>query len=173
MAAAGLVTRADVEAPVPRGRGRPAVRYRLTTLANPLFPDRHADLTVELIEQVRSTLGPAALDAVINARTAAQEGAYRAAMPSGTRVSLRARVERLAALRTAEGYVAEAVPEGRDAVTLVEHHCPICDAAAACQGFCRGELELFRRVLGPEVTVERTEHVLGGDLRCAYRITRT
>jgi predicted ArsR family transcriptional regulator len=55
---------------------------------------------------------------------------------------------------------------------LVEHHCPICAAAQACQGFCRNELELFRRVLGPGVTVDRTEYLLGGDQRCAYRITR-
>jgi len=96
---------------------------------------------------------------------------YSAAMPTGTRVSLRARAERLARLRTAEGYVAEVVPDGRNSVVLVEHHCPICDAATTCQGLCRGELELFRRVLGTGVTVTRTEHLLSGDLRCAYRLT--
>ena len=171
MADAGLVTRVEPESGTERGRGRPPVRYRLTDLANQLFPDRHAELAVELIEQVRTALGPRALDAVIDARTAAQERVYSAAMPTGTRVSLRARAERLARLRTAEGYVAEVVPDGRNSVVLVEHHCPICDAATTCQGLCRGELELFRRVLGTGVTVTRTEHLLSGDLRCAYRLT--
>jgi predicted ArsR family transcriptional regulator len=170
--AAGLVARVDPPAEAERARGRPPARYRLTELANTLFPDRHADLAVELIEQVRATLGPAALDAVIDARTSAQEEVYARAMPGGTRVSLRARAERLAELRSAEGYVAEVIPAERGSVLLVEHHCPICEAATTCQGFCRGELELFRRVLGPTVTVERTEHLLSGDLRCAYRISR-
>lgn len=170
---AGLVLRVEPEPYPGRPRGRPAASYRLTELANQLFPDRHADLTVELIEYVRATFGADALDTLIDARTATQERVYAAAMGRGTRVSLRGRVEQLASLRTAEGYAAEVVPEGKDAVLLVEHHCPICDAATSCQGFCRGELDLFRRVLGTDVTVERTEHVLGGDLRCAYRITRT
>ena len=32
------------------------------------------------------------------------------------------------------------------------------------------ELDVFRRVLGPDVTVTRTQHVLAGDRRCAYRV---
>ena len=54
---------------------------------------------------------------------------------------------------------------------LVENHCPICAAANACQGFCSTELELFRTVLGPGVEVERVEHIVSGDQRCAYRVT--
>ena len=46
---------------------------------------------------------------------------------------------------------------------FVEDHCPICAAAAACQGLCRSELAIFRAVLGTDVTVERVEAVLGGD----------
>jgi predicted ArsR family transcriptional regulator len=60
--------------------------------------------------------------------------------------------------------------EGKGVFVLLENHCPICAAATACQGFCSSELELFRSVLGPSVTVERTEHIVGGDRRCAYRI---
>ena len=52
---------------------------------------------------------------------------------------------------------------------LVENHCPICAAARACQGFCRDELGLFRRIL-VGAKVERTEHLLAGARRCAYRI---
>jgi predicted ArsR family transcriptional regulator len=31
-------------------------------------------------------------------------------------------------------------------------------------------LDLFRSVLGHGVDVERTEHIVGGDRRCAYRV---
>jgi predicted ArsR family transcriptional regulator len=37
-------------------------------------------------------------------------------------------------------------------------------------GLCRSELAIFRAVLGADVTVERTDHILAGARRCAYRI---
>jgi len=151
------------------GRGRPPTVWTLTDLAQDLFPDRHDDLTVDLIAAVREALGEAGLQKVINARAETQRAAYERAIPK--RASLRARVEALARVRTDEGYLAEVVddPEGRG-VLLVEHHCPICTAASACAGLCSSELDLFRAVMGPRVTVERTQHLLGGDRRCAYRI---
>ena len=57
-----------------------------------------------------------------------------------------------------------------DGFVLIENHCPICAAAAACQGLCRDELALFRRILGRDVRVDRIEHMLEGARRCAYRI---
>jgi predicted ArsR family transcriptional regulator len=151
------------------GRGRPPTVWTLTDLAHDLFPDRHDDLTVELISAVRTALGDEGLARVIDARAEKQRAAYERAMPK--RGSLRARAEALARVRADEGYVAEVVddPEG-GGVLLVEHHCPICAAATSCPGLCSSELELFRTVLGPEVSVERTQHLLGGDRRCAYRI---
>jgi predicted ArsR family transcriptional regulator len=67
--------------------------------------------------------------------------------------------------------MAEWSPDPGGGFLLVENHCPICAAAAACQGFCRAELQAFRNALGPDVVVERAEHILAGARRCAYRIT--
>ena len=154
------------------GRGRPPTVWALTDLAHDLFPDRHDDLTVELITAVRSALGDDGLARVLDARGEVQRAAYRKDVPK--RGSLRARVEALARVRTDEGYVAEVVDDPDDdrgrSVLLVEHHCPICTAASACPGLCSAELALFRDVLGPQVTVERTQHIIAGDRRCAYRI---
>jgi predicted ArsR family transcriptional regulator len=152
------------------GRGRPPLRWALTDLADELFPDHHADLTVDLIESIRSTLGEEALDRVIEQRRRNQLDAYRAMLPRSR--SPRARVEALAQQRTAEGYMAEVVVEPDGSCLLVEHHCPICEAATACQGFCRAELSLFREALGDDVAVEREQHLLSGDSRCVYRIRR-
>ncbi len=55
------------------------------------------------------------------------------------------------------------------ALTLVENHCPICAAAQTCQGLCRDELALFQALL-PDAEVERSEHLLSGARRCAYRV---
>jgi predicted ArsR family transcriptional regulator len=153
------------------GRGRPPTVWTLTDLAQDLFPDRHDDLTVDLISAVRTALGDEGLQRVIDARTEQQRAAYQKAMPE--RGSLRARAEALARIRAAEGYLAEVIddPEG-NGVILVEHHCPICTAASACAGLCTSELELFREVMGNGVRVERTQHLLSGDRRCAYRLTK-
>lgn len=150
------------------GRGRPPVHWRLAASASSLFADRHSDLTVELIVSIRDALGEEALDAVVRTRAERQLAAYRVAIDDNATVS--AKVHRIAELRSAEGYLAEAV-ESDGHMTLVEHHCPIRDAADSCAGLCSAELNLFQKALGPDVTVAREQHVLEGGQRCAYRIT--
>jgi predicted ArsR family transcriptional regulator len=149
--------------------GRPALSWSLTERALDKFPDTHAELTVTLIDSIRRSLGEAALETVIAERETASRARYREGL-AGVK-TLKARVERLANLRTAEGYMAEVERLPDHAWLLVENHCPICAAARSCQGFCRHELELFRELMGPQVNVERVEYVLAGGRRCAYRIT--
>ena len=163
----GMVSRATGE---PSGRGRPPVHWQLAPGAAHAFPDRHVDLSVELIGSVRSTLGERALNRVIEARSDRQAAAYTSALADAG--DLGERVRRLADVRSDEGYLAEAHADG-DAFILVEHHCPIRGAAVACGALCGAELDVFRRSLGPKVTVTRTQHVLAGDRRCAYRIEAT
>jgi predicted ArsR family transcriptional regulator len=152
-----------------RGVGRPVQLWHLTDAGNGRFPDTHAELTVQLIQTVRSELGEASLERLIAARQREMQAAYHREL-AGV-VTLAQRVERLAAIRSREGYMAEWWVED-DGYILAENHCPICAAASACQGFCAGELELFRDVLGPDVRVIRVEHILGGARRCVYRVTR-
>jgi predicted ArsR family transcriptional regulator len=154
---------------VRHGVGRPAQTWRLSAAGQSRFPDTHAELTVRLIGFIQEGLGSRALDTVVRHAFDSNLASYQARL--GSLRTLGGRVRKLAAIRSEEGYMAEARRSG-GAWMLVEHHCPICAAAQACQGFCRNELELFRRVLGPGVTVDRTEYLLGGDPRCAYRITR-
>lgn len=151
------------------GRGRPPSLWSLTDLAAELFPDRHAELTVDLIESIREAVGAEGLERVIDARSRRQLEAYRAIVP-GPRTPLPDRVAALADQRSAEGYMAEVTTDDDGSCLLVEHHCPICDAAASCTGLCRSELEVFQGALGSDVTVEREQHLLAGDSRCVYRI---
>jgi predicted ArsR family transcriptional regulator len=164
LAADGLV----VATAEPQGVGRPAQVWGLTEAGNGRFPDGHAELTAQLIGTIRTQLGEDVLDRLIASRTAESKAAYAAALEGAT--SLGERVARLAEARTREGYMAES-RSGRDGFLLVENHCPICVAATACQGFCRAELDTFRAVLGPDASVERTEHIVQGDRRCAYRVS--
>ncbi|HNJ98327.1 MAG TPA: helix-turn-helix domain-containing protein [Ilumatobacteraceae bacterium] len=150
------------------GRGRPPVHWRLAPAASSLFADRHSDLTVDIITSIRSALGEEALDKVVKARAERQLANYLARIEGATTVT--EKVHRIAELRNAEGYLAEAI-DGDGEVTLVEHHCPIRGAADSCAGLCSAELELFQKAVGAEATVAREQHVLDGGQRCAYRIT--
>ena len=151
------------------GKGRPTKYWILTPQAERHFPDRHRDLMLDLLRNVQSVVGDEALDKVLDQREEQQVEAYAGRLDGCQ--SLEERVERLAEIRTEEGYMAEARPVSEDELELVENHCPICSAADACSGLCARELEVFERVLGP-CQVERVEHLLSGARRCAYRIRR-
>ncbi|WP_210283912.1 metalloregulator ArsR/SmtB family transcription factor [Massilia sp. Se16.2.3] len=153
---AGLVSYQDSPGKV----GRPVRRWLLTEAGNARFPDRHAELTLDLIAGVRTLFGESGLEKLIAAREESSERAYRERI--GPHATLDDKVAALAAARSLEGYMAETEPRIDGSVLLLENHCPICTAARACQQFCRSELEVFRRVLGTGVSVVRIEHQLEG-----------
>ncbi|WP_208951622.1 metalloregulator ArsR/SmtB family transcription factor [Rahnella sp. ChDrAdgB13] len=151
---------------VSQGVGRPAQYWQLTAKGHAHFPDAHADLTVQLLQLIRTSLGESALDQLITSRESQTLDNYRQAMKGAN--SLEERLQRLTAIRTREGYMADWTLQTDGSYLFVENHCPICAAATTCQGFCRAERDVFRDVL--ETNVERTEHILQGARRCAYVI---
>lgn len=162
------------------GRGRPAMEWTLTERSMGLFPDRHGELTVDLLDAARRAFGQDGLDKMLAVRADDQTAHYRKLLQG--RATLLEQAHALAEERTREGYMAEAVKAQADgdpddknggAVLLIEHHCPVCEAAKACAGLCAGELDVFRRSLGDGVRVERTRHLLQDGDRCVYRLTPT
>ena len=153
--------------PVPLGR--PAKFWGLTSEADRLFPEAYAELSVALIDAMQDAFGAEGLNRVLVSRCARQRVEYLKRIRPNA--SLEKKLMELARVRTEEGYMAEIRRDVDGSFLLVENHCPICAAANACQGFCSTELDLFRSVLGPAVDVERVEHIVSGDRRCAYRIT--
>jgi predicted ArsR family transcriptional regulator len=161
----GLVASGDQAGAV----GRPKRIWRLTEKGHARFPDTHADLTLSLIDAVRSVFGQPGLDRLIAARQEAMVANYRRGLDDCP--DLCDRVATVARLRTAEGYMAECEPAPDGGFLLIENHCPICAAAKICQGFCRSELDLFQAAFGPGCSVTRQEHLLSDGRRCVYRIT--
>lgn len=156
-------------------RGRPQQYWRLTKAGHQYFPDRHADVSLQLIDGVRQLFGAAGLEQLIVQRQQQQQVHYLEKLSEFG--DLAAKVQQLANIRQQEGYLAEAYAAAHSSATsslghnswlLVEHHCPICAAATLCQNFCRSELELFRACVAGVATVERTEHLLSDGSRCAY-----
>lgn len=153
----------------PRAMGRPAKLWRLTPGADRFFPDGHAELTASLLATMTAAFGAKGLGKMLALRGKEMARAYGKRI--GTKAPLRKRLDTLARIRAEEGYMAEVRDDPDGGFLLLEHHCPICVAATACSGLCEVEIDVFRRVLGAGVTVERTDHILAGATRCAYRIT--
>ena len=163
--AEGLVTYQED----PRPMGRPAKLWQLTPAADRLFPEGYAELTLSLLTAMNEVFGEPGLTKLLVERTRQQIVGYGEQLAH--QKTLVARLEKLAALRTDEGYMAEVQSLEDGWFLLIENHCPICAAANACTGLCGSELEVFQAVLGEAVTVERTEHILAGERRCAYRVS--
>jgi predicted ArsR family transcriptional regulator len=162
--AKGLVAVEERRGPI----GRPAKHWRLTPDAEQLFPDSCGELTVSLLGAMRERFGDEGLRQVLDFRYGRQQEMYVSRIPP--KASLKQKLQQLARLRTEEGYMAEVKPAGKGNFLLIENHCPISAAASQCQGFCEAELRLFRKVLGPDVPIQREEHIVSGDRRCVYRV---
>ncbi|MBZ0136372.1 MAG: transcriptional regulator [Planctomycetes bacterium] len=147
--------------------GRPARIWNLTRETSDRFPDSHGELAVGILNAARRAFGEEGVSRLIAQRTEAQAESYGKQLAK--KKTLGDKVAQLAEIRSDEGYMAEWLANDGGSFTLIENNCPICAAAESCQDLCRGELNLFTRVLG-EVEIEREEHILSGQRRCVYRI---
>lgn len=164
LAEEGLV----MSATTTKGVGRPVQIWNLTAQGHAHFPDTHAEFSLQLIETIRKELGEAALERVVAARERQQKEKYQLAMEGIS--ELANKLEQFAALRSSEGYLAEWRAEG-DGFIFIENHCPICNAATQCANICKSELTTFASILGDDVEVVRTSHIIDGDRRCVYKIS--
>ena len=153
-----------------RGKvGRPAHLWELTPRAHSRFRDGHAELTAGILQAVHATFGDEGLEQIAQQWTRQQVTAYREVMPAPD-APIERRIAALTEIRGDEGFMAEWGRRCDGSIEFVEHHCAIARAARLCPHLCDGELALFRTVLGADVRVERVEHALQGDTRCAYQI---
>lgn len=149
--------------------GRPKKLWQLTAKAHAKFPDRHADLTLHLIDSVKVIYGDSGLDKLISAREDKIIHLYKTLLDKCEDLSTK--VTALAHQRCQEGYMATVESVNGNEYFLIENHCPICSAAKECQSFCRSELAIFQQCFGENVFVERHDYLLSGDRRCSYKIT--
>jgi iron-sulfur cluster biosynthesis transcriptional regulator SufR len=151
-----------------RPMGRPAKLWQLTAAADRFFPEGYAELTLSLLNSVKQAFGEAGLDHLLEVRSQQQLESYNQQI-KGKR-SLKQRLHKLVEIRTNEGYMAEVQTQADGSFLLIENHCPICAAATACTGLCAKELEVFQAILGDDTHIQRVEHIIAGERRCAYQI---
>lgn len=148
-------------------RGRPTRHWSLTEKGHSRFEDRHDELTTQILDSVITLFGDDGLEKMISHRELTAMSNYRLALAD--RYGVEEKLQMLAELRTAEGYMAT-VEEIDGVFWLMENHCPICTAAAKCITFCRSELHMFQTLMDDVATVSREEHILEGARRCAYKV---
>ncbi|WP_271271613.1 helix-turn-helix transcriptional regulator [Aliamphritea hakodatensis] len=159
-----LVSWEDISA----GRGRPSRYWQLTPQAWQQFPDSHGELMITMLDSIQTVFGDAGLEQLISQREQQLDSQYHAALTNCP--TLTEKLEKLAELRSLEGYMAQ-WQEDEEGYWFIENHCPICAAAQRCQNFCRSELQLFQSLFAAQATVNREDYILDGARRCSYRIS--
>ncbi|MEI8234706.1 MAG: winged helix-turn-helix transcriptional regulator [Verrucomicrobiota bacterium] len=145
--------------------GRPEMAYRLTRKAHELFPAVSNEMTLQLLEAVQVLYGSLAPEKLLYMIFQRKTESYLAQVRGAT---LLERARAFAAIREAEGCMAEVEQGPEGAVRIVEHHSPLSDLLAAYPALLhRLEQELVSRVLG--VPVKREQSEISGLYSCVFR----
>jgi predicted ArsR family transcriptional regulator len=150
---------------VQRGMGRPSFVYRLGEAAASFFPRRYEELATTVLETIRELYGAEAIDAVFRVRSEHLIADYRRKVNGKT---LDARLDQLAKLREADGYMSTWEIDDDGAYVLREANCPIIHAAEGCGSACTYDQTMLEKVLGAEVI--RISHLINGDGACTYEV---
>jgi len=147
-------------------QGRPVTIYRLTDKADELFPAGYRSLLDRVLGKVEGLYGGEAVKLILSSIMDDLLEVYAGQMETA---DLGEKVQRLADLRSEEGYMC-CCREEEDGFVLLEQHCPILDVAKDHRQICQLELELFGKLLGAKV--EREQHILEGEAQCVYRVKK-
>ncbi|HYN37117.1 MAG TPA: ArsR family transcriptional regulator [Actinomycetota bacterium] len=159
--AEGFVTHRKIHA----GPGRPKFAYRLTDLAEDLFPKTYHELTNELLEHIEEE-DPELLVRIFERR---RQRHLKAARKRLAGKSLDEKVAMLVRILDEDGYLAdfERRPDGTYLINL--HNCAIWAVAVRYGLACSSELEFLREAL-PEAEIDRVAHKVAGAYVCAYEV---
>lgn len=145
--------------------GRPMYRYALTEQSDTLFPRNYHQLALDLLEQLDEGRESEAVGRFFQKRKQKLIGKYSDAV-SGD--SLSDKVERLAAIQNAGGYMADWESGSGGHYVINEYNCPIAHVASKYTQACDSELELFEELL--DAHVERVECLAKQGVVCKYII---
>ncbi|PZU95255.1 MAG: iron-sulfur cluster biosynthesis transcriptional regulator SufR [Pseudanabaena sp.] len=152
------------------GMGRPQFIYALTAAGRDRFPDSYNQFAVNFLDTLIDTLGKDQVSEVLHKQWQRKAQSYRLKLGGG---SLKQKLEKLAEIRRAEGYVTEWFPiegeaKGGSSFVFTEYNCAIAHVAESFPSVCGHELEMFATVL--ECPVERTHWMVNGEHRCGYLV---
>ena len=144
--------------------GRPRHLYTLTEDAQRYFPNKYHVLIGRLLDQLKVSLSPEQIEAIIDSMALNVAAQYGPLQESGT---LEQRLERLVSVLGAEGFMA-AVQRIDNHTVLAELNCPYVYVGQRHPEVCRIDHAIIRSILG--VDVQQTACVLNGDHACTFSV---
>ena len=156
--AEGLVDAEERRQPV----GRPLYIYRLTEQAQALFPQKYHRLAERLLDQLKETLSPEAVQQLMNSLADSLADDVREEFE---RLTPQQRMERLIDRLEQEGFLAH-WRQTNDGLQLIEYHCPYYLVGQRHPEICQIDETLIRVAMDAEV--EKEACLLDGDSACTF-----
>ena len=149
-----------------RGVGAPVFEYSLTSEGESLFPSAYVAALIEALEAVKQHAGSKGVVEMFRKRW---EALATEARPELEKLPMGERTQLLAALLSAQGYMAEAVVLSDTNATITEHNCAIRAVAERYPEICDAEADFLEMMTGG--VVQRHQHILKGCNACEYQVT--
>ena len=150
-----------------QGIGRPAFLYKLTERADDLFPKTYDEFAVNLLKDIEKHDGRDKVEEIFRWRKARFLKDARESLAD--RKTFHDRVYGFRDLLESEGYFAE-LSDTDNHYNLSLFNCPIPRVATGFDEACRYDLQVFRDLLGKEVS--RAECMATGSPSCTYVIPK-
>lgn len=150
-----------------RGLGRPSHRYFLTPSGDESFPRRYDAALNEVLDELRAWKGQEAVDELLRRYRERTVLALRSRVQDR---SLLLRLNELARMETANGYMTEVCSDGPEGYALIKRNCAVCAVARNHPGICcQNDSALYAQLLG-DTDVERITAIANGDATCTFHI---
>lgn len=148
------------------GVGRPRLVFSLTPKGMEQFPQRYLQLTLRLLEQLKSSLPEKVLGNIFKevAEGIAEDMTHDINLED---LDLKERLELLQEVLTSEGFVVE-IQEEEGNLYIVEASCPYHHVGEDYPEICVVDQELIAHFVSS--TPKRVECILDGDKQCKYLI---
>jgi len=158
--AEGLIKSSEVR----HGVGRPHLVYALTEAAHERFPARYMRLSERLLDELKASLPPAALEDMFMRMAEGMVAEYAGRLEGK---SLEEKMSLLLELLGAEGFMARWNRTG-ETISLTEYTCPYLVIGQRHPEVCAIDQTVIQQVLN--ANVEKTTCVLEGGDRCVFLI---
>ena len=136
----------------PKGRGRPARVYSLTSEGRDFFENQYQSLAQEAVTYLATTFGDKAVKDFALSRAKEMLKKYSLILNKAKDVT--EKVEILSSALSTDGFAAT-TDKGSGpthTIQLCQHNCPIAHVAEQHPEFCDAELDAFSQLLGVNVT---------------------
>src|SRR5579859_2317342 len=159
--AEGLVTSSEVR----QGVGRPHMVYTLSAAGQERFPARYARLSERLLDELKTSLPPQALEDMFTRMAEGMVAEYAARLDGKT---MEQKMALLIEMLGTEGFLAQWNRTGKT-ISLTEYSCPYLRIGQRHPEVCAIDQTVIQQVLN--ANVEKTTCVLDGADRCVFVIS--